>query len=72
MMLFYFILLFFLFREREREAEGEAGSTQEAPRGTQSRVPRITPRAAGGAKPLCHQDCPNDGNLDQDGTSGDR
>ena len=41
-------------REAETQAEGEAGSTH----GTLSRVPRITPQAAGGAKPLCHRSCP--------------
>ena len=50
------------YREREREAEtqaeGEAGSLPEARRRTRSQVSRITPRAAGGAKPLCHQGCP--------------
>ena len=49
-------------REREREAEtqaeGEAGSMQGARCGTRSRVSRITPWAAGGAKPLRHQGCP--------------
>ena len=49
-------------REREREAEtqaeGEAGSMQGARRGTRSQVSRITPWAAGGAKPLSHQGCP--------------
>ena len=45
-------------REAETQAEGEAGPMQEAPRGTQSRVPRITPRTAGGAKPLRHWGCP--------------
>ena len=49
-------------REREREAETqaeeEAGSMQGALCGTQSRVSRITPQAAGGTKPLCHRGCP--------------
>ena len=48
-------------REREREEEtqaGEAGSMQGARCGTRSRVPRITPQAAGGAQPLRHQGCP--------------
>ena len=49
-------------REREREAEtqeeGEAGSMQGAQCGTQSQVPRITPWAAGGTKPLGHRGCP--------------
>ena len=50
----------FLFREREEEtqAEGEAGSMQRARGGTQSWVSRITPQAAGGAKPLHHWGCP--------------
>ena len=59
------ILNFFFFlihRDREREAEtqaeGEAGSMQGARRGTQSRVSRIMPWAAGGAKPLRHRGCP--------------
>ena len=61
-------LRFYLFihrdteREREREAEtqaeGEAGSREGAWRGTQSRVSRITPLVADGAKPLHHQGCP--------------
>ncbi|KAM8954896.1 5'(3')-deoxyribonucleotidase, mitochondrial isoform 2-T2 [Lycaon pictus] len=46
-------------REEETQAEGEAGSTQEARRGTRSRVSRITPWAAGGAKLLHHRGCPN-------------
>ena len=45
-------------REAETQAEGEAGSTQGAGFGTRSQVPRITPWAAGGAKPLRHQGCP--------------
>ena len=54
---------FYLFiqeteREAETQAEGEAGSMQGARRGTRSRVSRITPWAAGGAKPLRHQGCP--------------
>ena len=55
-----FIYLFMRDTERkaETQAEEEAGSIQGARRGTQSRVPRITPRAAGGAKPLCHGGCP--------------
>ena len=40
--------------EAETQAEGEAGSMQEARCGTRSWVSRITPRAAGGAKPLRH------------------
>ena len=52
----------FIHRHREREAEtqaeGEAGSMQGARYGTRSRVSRITPQAAGGAKPLRHQGCP--------------
>ena len=45
-------------REAETQAEGEAGSTQGARHGTRFRVSRITPRAAGGAKPLRHGGCP--------------
>ena len=41
----------------ETQTEAEAGSTQEARRRTRSRVSRITPRAAGGTEPLCHQGC---------------
>ena len=37
--------------EAETQEEEEAGSTQGARRGTQSRVPGITPWAGGGAKP---------------------
>ena len=44
--------------ETETQAEGEAGSMQGARRGTQSRVPRITHQANGGAKPLVHWGCP--------------
>ena len=43
-------------REAETQAEGEAGSMQGARRGPQSRDSRITPWAAGGAKPLSHWD----------------
>ena len=43
----------------ETQAEGEAGSMQEAGRGTQSQVSRITPWAdLGGAKPLSLPGCP--------------
>ena len=45
-------------REAETKAEGEAGSVQGARCETPSRVSRITPEAAGGAKPLHHQGCP--------------
>ena len=45
-------------REAETQAEGEAGSMQGAQHGTPSRVSRITPQAAGGAKPLRKRDCP--------------
>ncbi|XP_035565703.1 AP-1 complex-associated regulatory protein isoform X3 [Canis lupus baileyi] len=46
-------------RQRQRQqAEGEAGAMQGAQRGTQSQVPRITPWAEGGAKPLSHPGCP--------------
>ena len=52
-------------RERKREAEtqavGEAGSTQGARCGTQSRVFRIMPWAEGGTKPLNHPGCPPSG-----------
>ena len=59
--------LFMTEREREAEtqAEGEAGSMQEARRGTQSWVSRITPWAEGGAKLLSHPGCPDSGNLEQ-------
>ena len=40
------------------QAEEEAGSMQEAWRGTRSQVSRIRPGAKGGAKPLGHQGCP--------------
>ena len=46
-------------RQAETQAEGKAGSMQEARCGTRSRVSRITPQAAGGAKPLRHRGCPN-------------
>ena len=60
---FFFKIYLFIHSERakreaETQAEGEAGSMQEARRGTQPQVPRITPRAAGGAKPLRHWGCP--------------
>ena len=42
-------------REGETQAEGEAGSLQEARRGTRSRVPRITPWAEGSTKALSHR-----------------
>ena len=42
----------------ETQAEGEAGTTRGARRGTRSRVSRITPQAAGGAKLLRHRGCP--------------
>ena len=49
-------------REREREAEtqaeGELGSMQGARCGTRSRGSRVTPWAAGSAKPLSHLGCP--------------
>ena len=63
-MFIIFFLRFYLFihrdthREAETPAEGEAGSTQRARRGTRSRVSRIMPWAAGGAKPLRHRGCP--------------
>ena len=45
-------------REAETQAEGEVGSMQTAWSGTWSWVPRITPRAEGGTKPLSHPGCP--------------
>ena len=45
-------------RGAETQAEGEAGIIQRAWHGTRSRVSRITPWAAGIAKPLHHQGCP--------------
>ena len=66
---FFLNIYLFIQREREREreaetqAEGEAGSMQGAQRGTGSQVSRITPRAAGGAKPLRHWGCPCRGFL---------
>ena len=45
-------------REAETQAEGEAGSMQGAQLGTRSWVSRITPRAAGSAKPPRHAGCP--------------
>ena len=50
-------------REAETQAEGKAGSMQGARRGTPSRVSRITPWAAGGAKPLSHWGCPRNNFL---------
>ena len=44
-------------RKAEAQAEGEAGSMQGAGRGTRSRVPRIKPQAASGAKLLRHRGC---------------
>ena len=41
-------------REAETQAEGEAGSMQEARRGTRSQVSRIRPWAEGSVKPLSH------------------
>ena len=63
----FFFLRFYLFiherhtdceREAETQAEGEAGSMQGAPRGTRSRVSRITIWAKGDAKPLSHPGSP--------------
>ena len=61
----YIFLIFYLFiheRHREREAETqaevEAGSTQGTRCRTRSQVPRITPWANSGAKPLSHPGCP--------------
>ena len=45
-------------KDSETQAEGEAGSMEGAGHGTQSRVSRIAPWAAGGAKPLRHRGCP--------------
>ena len=60
---FHFFILKILFidteREAETQAEGEAGSMQGARRGTRSWVSRITPQAAGSAKPLRHGGCPD-------------
>ena len=47
----------FFKRAKTQRADGEAGSMQEARCGTRSRVSRITPQAAGGAKPLRHRGC---------------
>ena len=62
---FFFTYYLFIYswetqreRQRHRQREGEAGSMQGARRGTRSQVSRITPWAAGGAKPLWHQGCP--------------
>ena len=57
----FFFKILFIQREREAEsqAEGEAGPMQGARCGTRSWVSRITPRAAGGAKPLRHWGCPH-------------
>ena len=58
---FFFLKIIYVFihetqREREKEAEtqaeGEAGSMQEARRGTLSLVSRIMPWAEGSTKPL--------------------
>ena len=46
-------------REAETQAEGEAGSMQGARNWTRSRVFKITPWAAGGAKPMRHRACPH-------------
>ena len=53
-----FIYLF--MRDREREAEGEAGPTQGAQHGTQSRVSTVRPWAEGGTKPLSRPGFPED------------
>ena len=58
---FYFIYSCETQSERERGRDtgrGEAGSMQGARCGTQSRVSRITPWAAGCTKPLHHRGCP--------------
>ena len=56
-------------RDREREAEtqaqGEAGSMQGTRGGTRSQVSRITPQAAGGAKPLRHRGHPSLSQIDK-------
>ena len=44
-------------REAETQAEGEAGSLQDAQRGTRSQVSRITPWAEAGTKPLSNLVC---------------
>ena len=44
-------------REAETQAEGEAGSMRGARGRTRSRVPRITPWAEGGTKPLSYSGC---------------
>ena len=54
-----FIYLFMRERKAETQPEGEAGSTQGAQRGTQSRVSRIRPWAEGSAKLLSHLGCPH-------------
>ena len=63
---FFFKILFYLLmrdteqeREAETQAEGEAGSMQGAQNWTRSRVFKITPWAAGGAKPMRHRACPH-------------
>ena len=59
-----FLKILFIYSEREREweaeiqAEGEAGSMQGGQHRTRSRVSRITPQAAGSAKPLRCRGCP--------------
>ena len=45
-------------RQAETQAEGEAGSMQGARGGTRSRASRITLRAEGSTKLLCHLGCP--------------
>ena len=64
---FFFFKILFIYsweyterreREAETQAEGEAGSMQEAQRGTRSWVSRIMPWAEGGAKLLSHLGCP--------------
>ena len=54
----FFKDLIYLQTQREAETEGEAGSMQGAGRGTRSWAARITPQAAGSAKPLRHRGCP--------------
>ena len=59
---FFFLKILFIY-SWETQAEGEAGSMQGARLGTRSRASRITPRAAGVAKPLSHQGCPGTHNF---------
>ena len=60
---FFKDFIYLLMRDTERERGRDTGrgrsSVQGAQRGTRSEVFRITPWAAGGAKPLCHGGCPS-------------